>query len=114
MSQLDLVDNDVPQTHENAASSAYVPALQVTAGQPEPIAANGGRSYMAFDRNDDAGTGQALEDALGLIAQGEGRRAVERIAQELGRAHVCTPVTNAELLFSLLPEKTKPHKFTLM
>src|SRR3546814_8789032 len=81
MSQLDLVDNDVPQTHENAASSAYVPALQVTAGQPEPIAANGGRSYMAFDRNDDAGTGKALEDALGLIAQGEGRRAVERSAQ---------------------------------
>src|SRR3546814_14514273 len=36
---------------------------------------------MAFDRNDDAGTGKALEDALGLIAQGEGRRAVERIAQ---------------------------------
>src|SRR3546814_16024125 len=55
-------------------------ALPISAGQPEPIAANGGRSYMAFDRNDDAGTGKALEDALGLIAQGEGRRAVERIA----------------------------------
>ncbi|MFC0146634.1 CmcJ/NvfI family oxidoreductase [Sphingobium scionense] len=81
MSQLDLVDNDVPQTHENAASSAYVPVLQVTAGQPGPIAANGGRSYMAFDRNGDAGTGKALEDALALIAQGESRRAVERIAQ---------------------------------
>src|SRR3546814_8909014 len=64
MSQLDLVDNDVPQTHENAASSAYVPALQVTAGQPEPIAANGGRSYMAFDRNDDAGTGDRKSTRL--------------------------------------------------
>ena len=28
----------------------YVPPLQRTAGQPPPIAANGGLSYMSFDR----------------------------------------------------------------
>src|SRR3546814_12776181 len=106
MSQLDLVDNDVPQTHENAAASAYVPALQVTAGQPEPIAANGGRSYMAFDRNDDAGTGKALEDALGLIAQGEGRRAVARIAQ----APAAGPETERGLGFTSYEDRSDERR----
>ena len=31
-------------------SSTYVPTLQRTEGQPPPIAANGGLSYMSFDR----------------------------------------------------------------
>jgi hypothetical protein len=52
-------------------SSAYVPVLQRTHGQPPPIAANGGLSYLAFDRGGDAGTGAALEDALARIAEGE-------------------------------------------
>ncbi|MBT6949720.1 MAG: hypothetical protein HN989_06490, partial [Gammaproteobacteria bacterium] len=34
----------------------YVPLLQRTEGQPPPNAANGGLSYMSFDRNGDAGT----------------------------------------------------------
>ena len=38
-------------------SSTYVPALQMTAGQPAPIAANGGLSYYSFDRDGDSGTG---------------------------------------------------------
>ena len=53
-----------------SASSAYVPPLQLTEGQPPPIAANGGLSYMSFDRNGDGGTGAALEVALNDIAEG--------------------------------------------
>ena len=53
-----------------SASSAYVPPLQLTKGQPPPIAANGGLSYMSFDRDGDAGTGAALEAALREIAEG--------------------------------------------
>ena len=44
--------------------------LQLTAGQPPPIAANGGRSYMAFARNGDAGTAAAIEAALAQVAEG--------------------------------------------
>ena len=51
-------------------SSVYVPSLQLTAGQPPPIAANGGRSFMAFARNGDAGTAAAIEAALVQIADG--------------------------------------------
>lgn len=61
------------------ASSAYVPSLQRTEGQPPPIAAHGGLSYMSFDRNGDAGTAEALKDALAEIAAGEGRRVIEMI-----------------------------------
>ena len=34
----------------------YVPPLQRTEGQPPPIAANGGLSYMSFDQDGDAVT----------------------------------------------------------
>jgi hypothetical protein len=54
-------------------SSVYVPPLQLTKGQPAPIAANGGLSYMSFDRDGDAGTSAATEAALRLIATGEGQ-----------------------------------------
>ena len=54
-------------------SSIYVPPLQLTKGQPPPIAANGGLSYMSFDRNGDAGTAAATKAALRLIATGEGQ-----------------------------------------
>ena len=59
--------------------SAYVPPLQRTAGQPPPIAANGGLSYMSFDRDGDAGTAAAIEDALAEIAEGEGQRVIDMI-----------------------------------
>ncbi len=36
------------EIHTEKASSAYVPSLQRTEGQPEPIAAHGGLSYMSF------------------------------------------------------------------
>jgi hypothetical protein len=70
---------DRPSATENVAggtkrvSSVYVPSLQLTKGQPAPIAANGGLSYMSFDRNGDAGTAAATEAALRQIAEGEGQ-----------------------------------------
>lgn len=72
MSQLEVAQ-------DNVASSPYVPSLQRTEGQPPPIAANGGLSYMSFDRNGDAGTAKAIEDALAEIASGEGQRVVDMI-----------------------------------
>jgi hypothetical protein len=48
MSQLQVADNSAASDTE-AAQSAYVPPLQRTTGQPPPIAAHGGLSYMAFD-----------------------------------------------------------------
>jgi hypothetical protein len=78
MSQLEVAENSVTADAARA-SSAYVPPLQRTAGQPEPIAANGGLSYMAFDQDGDAGTAKALEDALTEIAKGEGPRVIDMI-----------------------------------
>ena len=60
-------------------SSPYVPSLQLTAGQPPPIAANGGLSYMSFDRDGDAGTAAATEAALILIAGGEGQAVIDML-----------------------------------
>jgi hypothetical protein len=54
------------------SSSAYVPPLQRTEGQPPPIAANDGLSYMSFAREGDAGTAAALEDALTCRPQSAG------------------------------------------
>ena len=48
MSQLSQVAKNNVAADTEAASSAYVPPLQRTAGQPPPIAAHGGLSYMAF------------------------------------------------------------------
>ena len=78
MSQAEITDSNVAADTEKA-SSAYVPTLQRTAGQPPPIAANGGLSYMSFDREGDAGTGMAIQDALTEIAEGEGQRVVDMI-----------------------------------
>src|SRR5437764_13386424 len=77
MSPLDVADNKGADTER--ASPAYVPPLQRTEGQPPPIAAHGGLSYMSFDREGDAGTAKALEDALAEIAEGEGQRVIEMI-----------------------------------
>src|SRR5580658_10898420 len=73
MSQLEVTDTNVTaDAHDGTV--AYVPPLERTAGQPEPIAAHGGLSYMSFDRGGDAGTAVALQDALVEIAEGEGQR----------------------------------------
>src|SRR6476659_8234994 len=79
MSPLDVADNKGADTER--ASPAYVPPLQRTEGQPPPIAANGGLSYMSFDQDGDAGTAKALEDALAEVAEGEGQRVIDMIAK---------------------------------
>jgi len=82
MSQLQVAESNVAVDREaatGAASSAYVPPLQRTAGQPPPFAANGGLSYMTFDRNGDAGTAAALEDARTAILSGDERRMIDMI-----------------------------------
>jgi len=79
MSPLDIADNATAD--QERASTPYVPPLQRTAGQPEPIAAHGGLSYMAFDHDGDAGTAEALKDALTEIATGESQRVVDMIAK---------------------------------
>ena len=78
MDQLEVDENHAAGNTESD-SSAYVPSLQLTEGQPPPIAANGGLSYMSFDRDGDAGTAAALEDALAQIAEGEGQRVIDML-----------------------------------
>ncbi|MGC8073919.1 hypothetical protein ACP3W1_25495, partial [Salmonella enterica] len=62
MSPLEVIENNT-ETNSKTASPPYVPPLQLTEGQSPPIAANGGLSYVSFDRSGDAGTAKALEDA---------------------------------------------------
>jgi hypothetical protein len=69
MGRINAIEKNAAGVTERV-SSAYVPALQLTKGQPPPIAANGGLSYMSFDRNGDAGTAAATEAALRQIAEG--------------------------------------------
>ena len=72
------IENRVAANAE-AGPSAYVPTLQLTEGQPPPIAANGGLSYMSFDRDGDAGTTAAIEAALKQVADGDGQAFIDRI-----------------------------------
>jgi hypothetical protein len=74
MSPLDTADDQATPT-----TKAYVPPLQRTEGQPPPIAANGGLSYMSFDKGGDAGTAEALKDALAEIASGDSQRVIDTI-----------------------------------
>ena len=78
MDRLKDIENDVAGVTERT-SSVYVPPLQLTKGQPAPIAANGGLSYMSLDRNGDAGTTAATEDALRLIAEGTGQALIDAL-----------------------------------
>ncbi len=78
MNQLQVADKNIA-ADTGSASSAYVPPLQRTEGQPPPVAANGGLSYMSFDRNGDAGTAVALEDARREILSGEEQRVLDMI-----------------------------------
>ncbi len=59
--------------------SVFVPSLELTEGQPPPVAANGGLSYMSFDVDGDAGTAAATETALQQIDSGEGQRLLAEI-----------------------------------
>ena len=68
-----------PRTRSGRELRGLCAPLQRTEGQPPPIAANGGLSYMSFDREGDAGTAAAIQDALAEIAEGEGQRVIEMI-----------------------------------
>ncbi len=75
---LNTIENNTVGVTERD-SSAYVPPLQLTVGQPVPIAANGGLSYMSFDQDGDAGTAAAMEAALRQVAEGEGQAVIDMI-----------------------------------
>src|SRR6266850_7291343 len=78
MDRLKASENHVAGVTERV-SSVYLPPLQLTAGQPPPIAANGGLSYMAFDRDGDAGTAAATAAALRQIAEREGQAVIDML-----------------------------------
>ncbi|MEM7466936.1 MAG: CmcJ/NvfI family oxidoreductase [Pseudomonadota bacterium] len=58
---------------------AFVPSLELTTGQAPPIAAHDGLSYMSLDRNGDAGTAAAIEDALRQISEGDGQELLDKL-----------------------------------
>ena len=74
----EAIENPVAANSETN-SSAYVPTLELTQGQAPPIAANGGLSYMSFDRDGDAGTTAAIEAALDQVAEGHGQAFIDRL-----------------------------------
>ncbi len=78
MDRLRTMDNHADAERE-IVPSVYVPPLELTEGQPPPIAANGGLSYLSFDRDGDAGTRAATETALAQIAEGEGQAVIEKL-----------------------------------
>ena len=78
MDQLKVTGNSVA-TDTEMESSPYVPSLQLTEGQPPPIAANGGLSFMSFERDGDGGTAEAIAAALALFAGGEGQRVIDML-----------------------------------
>ena len=78
MDRLNSTENHVAGV-TSRVSSVYVPPLQLTKGQPPPIAANGGLSYMSFDRDGDAGTATATAEALHLLAEGKGQAVTEML-----------------------------------
>ena len=61
------------------STRAYVPPFELTQGQPTPIAANGGVSYMAFERDGDAGTTKATEDALRQLQDPSGQAVMDML-----------------------------------
>jgi hypothetical protein len=78
MDRLEIIASNAAADTETV-SSVFVPPLQLTAGQPVPIAANGGLSYSAFDQDGDAGTAAATEAALLQIAEGEGQAIIDML-----------------------------------
>ena len=78
MSQLEVAEAAVAAVAKKVPST-YVPLLQRTHGQPAPVAANGGLSYLALDRAGDAGTAAALEDALAQVTDRKDQHAFDLI-----------------------------------
>ena len=67
------------ESRNGGVPSAYVPPFELTRGQPPPVAAHGGVSYMSFDNDGDAGTAVATVDAFEQIATGEGQAVIDMI-----------------------------------
>ena len=86
MGQLNNIENNVVGVTERV-SSAYAPSLQLTQGQPPPIAANGGLSYMSFDRDGDAGTAAATENGDHPDCRGGGAGGYRHARQRAPRAY---------------------------
>src|SRR5271154_7141662 len=78
MDQIKDIENYLAGATDRVLSS-YVPPLQLTKGQPPPIAANGGLSYMSFDRDGDAGTAAATDAAIRQLTEGEGQAIIDMI-----------------------------------
>ena len=78
MDRYEAVD-DSASADTGAEPRVYVPTFQLTEGQPPPVAANDGLSYMSFDRDGDAGTAAAIEAALSEIAEGHSDACIDRI-----------------------------------
>ncbi len=78
MDKLEVIETPVTVDVE-PRSTAYVPSLQLTEGQSPPVAANGGLSYMAFDRNGDGGTAAAMAAAFAQIAEGNGQAVIDML-----------------------------------
>jgi len=78
MDRLKAIEDHVAGSTKGV-SSVYVPPVQLTRGQPAPIAANSGLSYMSLERNGDAGTAAATEDALRQIAEGKGQALIDAL-----------------------------------
>ena len=77
-------------TGAKISNKLYVPTLELTKGQPKPIAANEGRHYAAFDRHGDAGTGAATEAAIRQAMEGDGRK-VTRMLETAPPGPIQTP-----------------------
>ena len=77
MKQSDVLESREALDETNP--SAFKPTFELTKGQPQPIAANGGHSYMYRERNGDAGTAAATEDALAQIARGKGQAVIDML-----------------------------------
>ena len=67
------------ESRNGGVPSAYVPPFELTRGQPPPVAAHGGVSYMSFDDDGDAGTAVATVDAFAQIATGDGQAVIDMI-----------------------------------
>ena len=78
MSQSAVLDTSISNSLSEK-STPYVPSYQITEGQPAPFAAHEGRSYMMFDKDGDAGTAVAYQEALDLINSGKAQRAIDMI-----------------------------------
>src|SRR3546814_7733906 len=101
--------------HRNHVDTATPTEEVVGGGEPEAVALHdlgivNGDGQLALRVRDGARAVLAAEAALTGTHLGFRRRSRALVAhREIGRAHVCTPVTNAQIVCRLLLEKKKIH-----